>query len=767
MNKKILILIIVSSLLCFNIPWSFSTAKNISTNEKQTVIDLYDEGIIEEAPVIGFGDDFGVWVYTKYNGNTDETKLNLDLATFKLMLDGGGYKQYFLTLEITDDTIVNLQFVRTTIFLEDGSDVDVIQTHFIVETNADTTEDFEVSLEVRFPFSSLDKKARTTNFEFKTSIKEKLSELLEKFILKFQNIFDNIFSTQETTPATAGEEYFSMRIGYASPDGDEGPRRVETRFFFGRDELRDPRIFRMKISPTNMDDDAEISYFNSYLTVDASGAEAFYRTFSIGFNPAAELQITSIPRQAKISYNFGHSSGKSTEISLRAEGGVLDSIIQKFIIDPLPDSMSFDLTVLGERSFKYESDQSYSVTYMVESVQEGNIIKLDLEDLPKKMTVSWGLNINLLAKSGSGLIDLDMSSDIGAVRLYMQDSEKPFVSVSHFPKSIRLSAFLDIDALSGSVSLTTDSDDTTVVSVPLAFDKWEITAQVSVHRGYGRVSFNFPSGESNYFSVGFDTNDDVLFGLDLTVFDTIEDKEILSISLDGFATDDLRLSFDNVNGTITNLDIDGLITKLIGLELSVNYQGFYFDLEANWDIGEGGLFSLECNEELAIDLENLEFDGLELSGTLGLHAGSLVEFEWQRGNQGFFKATAYGIDVNTAVDFTFVDSNTNQINIYAKLVLNPNCILKFDWEWGETGHFTVFTNDFLKELEFKVGYIYDSAQDEYQYGFDINAQDVGIVRTIQWDVDGNLPRIWVLGDNPLPGDWDVWLLWNYEWYEVK
>ena len=114
---------------------------------------------------------------------------------------------------------------------------------------------------------------------------------------------------------------------------------------------------------------------------------------------------------------------------------------------------------------------------------------------------------------------------------------------------------------------------------------------------------------------------------------------------------------------------------------------------------------------------------------------------------------------------TFVDPNTNQVNIYAKLVLNPNCLLKFDWEWGNTGHFTIFTNDFLEELEFKVGYIYGPGQQEYQYGFDIKAQDVGIVRTIQWDGGG--PRIWVLGDNPLPGDWDVWLLWNYNWYEVK
>jgi len=779
MNKKTMVISVVFVMLCFIMPWSDVASQNILKTEEHSYVVTSTNEIKEEVPVIGFGDEVGVWIYTKYNGQTDEEKLDIDINTFKLMLSGGGFKQYHLTLENKDDTLVSLQFVRTKVFLEDGSEVDVLQTKFIVETQSDTTEDFEVSLEVRFPFSSLDTRGRSVNSVIENPLGDRLLTLLNNLkqftyklknslIQSLQNLFERFSVPNEPTFSTIGESYFDMRIGYASPENDEGPRRVETRFFFGRTKLTDPQVFRMKISPTNMDDDAKISYFNSYLTVDESGSEVFYRTFSVDFDPAAELQVTSIPRQAKISYNFGHSAGRSTEISFRAQGGALDNIIQRFVIDPLPEYMSFDLTVLGERSFTYESDQSYSVTYMVDSVQDGNLVKLDLEELPTRMKVSWGLKLNLLEKSCSGVIDLDMSSDIGAARLYLQGSEKPFISVNHFPKKFLLKGYLDVTSLYGYVSLSVNADDTTTVSVPLAFDKWEITANLRIDHGYGRVSFDLPSGESPYVMLGLDTNGGSLFGLDVIVTDTSIDKDVLSITVEALATDDLMISFDNNGGKIENVDFNGVITKLLNLYVAVDFKGINFDLEGSWDIGDGCEFSIKANQEMSLNLDELEFDGMKLSGTLALHPDSSVQVEWDRDKQGFFMISSHAIDVDTAVDFTFVDQSSNQVNIYAKLVLNPNCIVKFDWDWDQTGHFTVFTNEFLKELQFKVGYKYSPEQQEYQYGFNIQAQDVSIIRTIQWDTENGLvPRIWILGDEPLPGDWDVWLLWNYDWYEVK
>ena len=138
---------------------------------------------------------------------------------------------------------------------------------------------------------------------------------------------------------------------------------METRFFLGRNSIWEPKVYRMKITPFDLAGKYSLSYFNSYQTVTTSGSEATYRHFSIDFEPASELQITSIPGKAKIAYNFGSSSGAATKISLNAEGGSLTGIDQAFLIDPLPSQMAFDLTILGERSFKYESSSTYSVTY--------------------------------------------------------------------------------------------------------------------------------------------------------------------------------------------------------------------------------------------------------------------------------------------------------------------------------------------------------------------------------------------------------------------
>ena len=103
------------------------------------------------------------------------------------------------------------------------------------------------------------------------------------------------------------------------------------------------------------------------------------------------------------------------------------------------------------------------------------------------------------------------------------------------------------------------------------------------------------------------------------------------------------------------------------------------------------------------------------------------------------------------------------------VVLNPNCYVKCDWDWGEVGHFTFYARELFTQFDFEALYNYDSSQNKYQYGFKIEATDfLDLTRKVLWETEnGIVPRIWFLGDNGFPGNWDVWLLWNYEWYEVK
>jgi hypothetical protein len=277
-------------------------------------------------------EDFGVWVNTKYNGGeTISQPLQLGISDFASMLNTGASKKFNVTMQSKDDTNVDLRFIRTTIM---NNTVKVIESKCNIQTTCDSTKEYEVSVEIRFPFT----------------------------------ILNSGQPTEQNNP------YFSASIGYISTAGQGGANHVNTTFYVGRDNISDPRVFRLSVKPENIGSGSKLTFFTHYLAVDAAGSEVFQRTYTIDFEPATELTITSIPREAKISYEFGRSAGVPTKISLRAEGGVLDDIVQSFFIDPLPSYMAFDLTILGSREFLYTSDRTYNVTYALDSIQNGNLV---------------------------------------------------------------------------------------------------------------------------------------------------------------------------------------------------------------------------------------------------------------------------------------------------------------------------------------------------------------------------------------------------------
>jgi hypothetical protein len=557
-------------------------------------------------------------------------------------------------------------------------------------------------------------------------------------------------------------------MGYSSPENNEGPNRVESRFFFGRNSILDPRVFRMKITPYDLSKKYILSYFNNYQTVDEFGNEKFNRTFSVDFDPAVELQITNIPGKGKISYNFGNSEGESTKISFNARGGYLSNIIQSFVIDPLPEYMSFNLTILGERTFIYESENKYSVEYRMESIDQDNLVSLKLQDLPKKITAEWGLQLFLSDLKGSGFIDLDMSDDLGKMSMSLANSENPFIEINNFPKKLRVDGFINIPDLIGSITASKYIGQQTTINIPLIFDKWEIIGEIFINNGYGHASFNLPDSESNHVYIGFDTNNDPLLGLGLSVYDLQQDKQILSISVNAFATDDFLLSFDYISSEIENLKLSGSISELLDLEVFIDYQGLGFDLTTTWILGEYGLFNFEINNEILIELDQIDIGDIKLNGRIGVYPGTSISVEWDRGDIGYITIQTQGLEFSPEIELNFLDINSNELLFDFNILLNPDCILKFDWNWDETGHFTVFTNDLIKDINFEVGYNFNDNYNEFQYGFKLTGSNINVIRTIQWDIEnGVIPRIWILGDDPIPGDWDVWLLWNYEWYEVR
>ena len=642
-------------------------------------------------------EESGVWIITKYDDEGyKEVKLDIDLYTFKLMLDGGGWKYYTLSMEKTNDTRVGLQFTRTKIYVQQNP-VDVIQTHFTMDTYADTSKKFEISLEARFPFYLLKSKYYIIN----SILHGKYTYFLYKYLPRFLHIGD--------------ESYFSLRNGFFSSGINGGPNHIETRFFFGRNSISDPRAFRFIVNPSDLDKKYPLTYNASYITFDSYGNEVFRRGFSLTLNPSAEIQITSIPREGKINYNFGRGNGISTDISFQAFGGRFQDIIHHFIIDPLPSYMNFDLTLLGERSFIYESSETYDVTYKMDSVEGDNLVAIEINSLPNYIKGEW----NLLASglTVQGFIDLNMSSDISKATLLINSSNIPFLEVKNFPRKLRLESSLDIPNLRGDIKATKYSGKTTTLTIPIRYKNWMITGVIKLNNNGGRASFDLPSNGDNHVSIGIDTDDTPLFGFSLSLVDMEIDKEVLYISVDAIATDDLSITFDSYQSGIKNFRWNGIITQLIDLVVSIDFQGTNIAFNGSWIIGESGSLELEINTPVEINFGNITGENFKFNGYISL---------------------------------------------------NEDSYLKLEWKWGEIGYFMVYTDKPIGDnLYLEIGY---GMQDNNVYEYGLKASATGfldIKRTIKWDTqDGHIPRIWILGDKPFPGNWDVWLLWKYNWYEV-
>jgi hypothetical protein len=373
-------------------------------------------------------DDFGVWVNTKYDGGeTISTPLQLGMTDFASMLNTGETKQFSVPIQSKDDTQINLRFIRTKIL---NNTEKVVETKCNIITTCDSSKQYEISIEVRFPFILLD----------------------------------------GGQPLDNNNPYFSTKIGYQSWTGQGGTNRVNTTFYVGRDNISDPRVFRLSIKPENIATGSKLTFFTTYLTVDSGGNELFQRTYSIDFEPATELTITSIPREAKISYEFGRSAGVQTKISLRAEGGILDDIIQSFTLDPLPSYMVFDLTLIGSREFLYESDRPYNITYSVDSIQNGNLVSFMVVELPERVHVSWGLSLGTLGDlAASSFAELNMSRDVKRLALSFYGNDRPFISLDNIPKKIRFENAVDLHNGTGTLTLKRELDEVRTVNVSIAY----------------------------------------------------------------------------------------------------------------------------------------------------------------------------------------------------------------------------------------------------------------------------------------------------------
>jgi hypothetical protein len=719
-------------------------------------------------------DDFGVWVNTKYNGGeTITTPLQLGLTDFASMLNTGESKQFNVTMQSKDDTNIDLRFTRTKIM---NNTEKVVETKCNIQTTCDTTKEYEVSVEVRFPFIML----------------------------------------EGGQPSETNNPYFSAKIGYQSRTGQGETNHVNTSFYVGRENINDPRIFRLSIKPENIETESKLTFFTTYLTVDGTGNELLQRTYTIDFEPATELTITSIPREAKISYEFGRSAGVQTKISLRAEGGILDDIVQSLTVDPLPSYMAFDLTMLGSREFLYESNQAYNISYAIDSIQNGNLVSFAVFDLPERIQATWGLTLGTLGDLAvSSFADLNMSRDVKRLALSFYGNDRPFITLEDFPRKIRFDSTVDLLNGTGNITLmrgldqartlnvsiehkdmvvtksfelknnfvqmkwkidlingiglfnvTRDSDSEMTISTIIQYKNWTFTKALELRNSYLELSWNInreqrtgqvilardtgtgdptlsfsiahegwilddtlefknnylelfwqlPTQTNTHVELGLITDGSEMFHNAISVVDNGD--ELFHIGF-GIQTDDhYILSWDYINGKITNFEWSGKLLRLTEVDIGVNLAGEVFTISADINIGQSGSLELQFNK---------------------------------------------------AVKVTFVDTASETFKINGNVSINATRRLQLLWELGDTGYFTVYTFGQPLGDQFSLDVGYDPQHTgSYQYGFRLIGQHfIQITRTIQWySVNGNLVRIWILGDQPIPGDWTLQVLWNGQWYPV-
>ena len=709
-------------------------------------------------------DDFGVWANTKYdNGETISTPLNIGLTEFASMLSTGATSTYAVPLQHQGDTILKLRFSRTTIM---NNTLNVIETNCNLSTTADVTKAYEVSLEVRFPFG----------------------------LLSGGQV------PQNNTP------YFSSSVGYRSTSGEHpGLNHVNTTFFFGRENLSDPRVFRLRLQPESVDERSQVTYFTRYQTVDENGQEKFYREFSVAFTPATDLTITSIPREAKISYDFGRSAGVPTTIAFRAEGGALDDIIQTFRINPLPQYMKFDLTIIGSREFLYESDRSYDASYSLDSEQNGNLFTIEALSIPTRIDLGWGIDFNALSNlSFSSFFEANMSDDIGGLVVTQANLSAPLVNITHFPRLFRMESNIDLFTGVGNITVHRELTEPKNVTVTLNYNDFTITKSVILADQFVTLAWNIDlTHGTGMISVTRDTDATLQYHT--------------SISYQGwtFAHDmtltnphvSLAWSVDRVKRQghlVFTRDTQGgnpvFATSISysnwqlhnSLELKNPLTDLYWDLSTpddphtviNLTTGGGPLLEdtlavaengndiialtigIETSDHFSLswDTTNGQIQNFQWSGRL-LHlsslslavdlAGSLftVQGTWQMGGGG-----SVDLQLNKPVSITFVNVQTPQFQVLGYVSFAANRHLAMRWDFSSTGFFRVdtFNQNLGDAAAFKVFFDPDDGGN-YQYGLNVSTTSFLEANfNITWNTNYIIPRVWIAGS--LPNNW--WQNWN-------
>jgi hypothetical protein len=438
------------------------------------------------------GEIFGWWIRLVYNGQTFEKKLDISITDFTdKFLKHPEYGEH-LKFNIDSDP-------------EDDVEV-IVGFYWSVIGDVNTQKDL-ASLETRVRVRQLPKSAHSSeggiedidgNLEVWSELhvnlgliknKGKGKSLINSSLDFIMNLIDKIFNNKKTStfftnlrytinkliqnknidkePSTSAlsssNDYFSIGVGYRSPEGQKIPMLMEKKFSFAKDlnwnplSIFNPTIFQHKMDPGS-EDPVELLYgFQSYK--DGEVTPTYDIAFSVEFEPAVYMETKFVPTGGFVYYYFDQKSKKSSQTRVTFSSSILEGNGEdvpglSLIFDKIDSYlarrgrwMCFDLDLKG---FQYKASNEFDIGLEV-IVPDAFEEKVELKQIPKNVNFEWGLDIdlkllpNLFDVTFGGYLELDMSSKLGEVTIYYPktDTESPesrFIQVKDIPSYQRLSA---------------------------------------------------------------------------------------------------------------------------------------------------------------------------------------------------------------------------------------------------------------------------------------------------------------------------------------
>jgi hypothetical protein len=255
------------------------------------------------------------------------------------------------------------------------------------------------------------------------------------------------------------------------------------------------------------------------------------------------------------------------------------------------------------------------------------------------------------------------------------------------------------------------------ITFALSHNTWSVADTLELTNDYIEFYWDLPDDISNHAEVGVITSGDEIFYNTISIID--DSVEIFSLGVGLKTEDHFWLSWDNIGGVISNFEWSGKILTLSSLDVAVNLEGDLFAIDGNWHVGESGDLSLAVNKDVTVNFVDIQTNRFDINGYIDFDANRQLDIFWDLQDDGYFRVSTNGDPLGDEASFHVLFDPQNQGN----------------WRYG----INLTAPEFLRA------------------NFNVSWQADPFLIWVAAPPEGR-PGNWV--------DWEKWLLWNYNWYEI-